>query len=287
MIIPSKSAPVFITGMPRCGSSWVGAQLGRAPRIRYVYEPFNGQWSPALRGRLGHFLYLPREASAAPALEAAAERAFAGRQSWKQLARALYRGYAGAALRPAGRVLIKDPTAVLMADWLAERFGARIAVIVRHPCGFASSIAQLGWTFRLERLLEQERLMADHLREFEDTLRYAATDPWLARGAFWAAIHTVLADQLARHEHWRLCRFERLCEDPPGEFKALAQSLDVDWAPGPARARVSARSRLDPGSTRKDSAVVANAWKQRLSPAQKEAVLGVAREFPLRDIYPL
>ena len=123
--------PVFITGAPRCGSSWVGEVLGNCGDIRYVYEPFNHKWVSALRGNLTHFTYL--NGAASPFIAGIGENAFQGRQGWKQLGRAVYRGYLSAATRTASNVIVKDPTASMMSAWIAEQFNARILIVMRHP----------------------------------------------------------------------------------------------------------------------------------------------------------
>ena len=285
MIITSNSRPVFITGVPRCGSSWVGSVLGSSSSVRYIYEPLNPHWSPAVRGKLWHFKYLTSGADSWPAIEQAAGNAFSGSQSLLQLARAARRGYLSSALRRADRTLVKDPTAVLMTDWVASRYDAQVLVITRHPCGFASSVESLGWKFRVERLLQQDALMNDHLQAHEHTLRATTGDDWQALGAFWAAVHHVLANQAAHREGWIFQRYEDLCREPGDGFDCLARNLGLEMPSSKLERllRPPGKASADPGSTRKHSAYMADAWKERLSPGQIDAVLGVVKAFGLAD----
>ncbi len=46
---------VFVTGVPRCGSSWIGDVQSTARRVRYNYEPFNPSRHPYL---VKHHVYL-------------------------------------------------------------------------------------------------------------------------------------------------------------------------------------------------------------------------------------
>jgi len=158
--------------------------------MRYVYEPFNDSWMPALRGNWQHFAYLDAESMAPPRILAVAGDAFQGRQSRKQLIRAARRGYWSAATRSASRVIVKDPTAMLMTEWVAAQFDAQVLIVMRHPCGIASSLEALNWPFHVESLLHQPDLMSNHLGQFEDIMRSARNDRWLSRGAIWAAAHT-------------------------------------------------------------------------------------------------
>ena len=267
--------PIFLTGLPRCGSSWIGERLSRTPGVRYRYESLNLHWAPALAGTLGHFRY-QRPGTRAPAsLEQAVDRAIAGDQSWKQRVRAVARGYGSAALRRSGRLVLKDPTAVLLAAWLADRHPLQVAVLHRHPCGFAASIRHLGWPIRLQRLLAQPELVADHLEDHRDTLRAALGDPLAALGGFWAATHRVLLREAG--EDWVFASYERLCLDPETAFAELSDRLRLDLpAPGG-----STRHRGGAASTTKDGRQVALAWRRQLSREEQERVMHPVRALGL------
>jgi hypothetical protein len=279
--------PVFITGIPRCGSSWVGEILGSCTGVRYVYEPFNLDWVPELRGGLSHFKYLEANSEPTPSLQLAVDSAFRGLQCGKQLTRAAYRGYWGAATRSASRVVIKDPTACLMTAWIAQQYNAKILIVMRHPCGFASSLAKLDWQVSVNFLLRQENLMREYLGCYEDVMRRATNDKWLNRGAFWAAIHKVLIEQMASHPDWVLSKYENLCSDPNGQFSSLAQKLVLELN-GNARSKIQldstkTRTSSDAGSTRRESRLMPYIWKQRMTKGEIDAVMGVVAEFGIDD----
>jgi len=276
---PDEQAPLLVTGLPRSGSSWVGQVLCRAPGVRYRYESLNPHWVPALRGRPGHFRYLAPDRPGPKAVRRAGDRALAGRQSPKQLLRALYRGYGRAALRRRGRLVLKDPTACLLAGWLQARHGGEVLVLVRHPCGFASSIQRLGWPIRLRRLLDQDDLVRDHLEPYLPVLEQSIDDPWAALGAFWAAVHRVLRAQAG--DGWHFVRYETLCLAPTEAFGTLARNLGLDLAPS-ATARTGPH-REDPGSTAKDSRRMASIWHDRMSRDAQEAVMGPVEALGLKD----
>ena len=267
--------PIFLTGLPRCGSSWIGERLSRTPGVRYRYESLNLHWSPALEGTLGHFRY-QRPGTRAPVnLEHAVDRALAGDQSWKQRLRALARGYGSAAHRRSGRLVLKDPTALFLAAWLAERVPLQVTVLFRHPCGFAASILDLGWPIRLRRLLGQSDLVTDHLEDHVDTLRATLDDPLAALGGFWAAAHRVLLRQAT--DDWLFASYERLCLEPESAFSELSGHLGLNLpAPPPAT-----RHRSGAASTRKDGRQVALAWQTRLSKEEQGRIMGPVRALGL------
>ncbi len=276
--------PVFITGAPRCGSSWVGEVLSNCNDIRYVYEPFNFKWIPALQGQLDHFSYL--DALGSPEITKFAENSFQGRQGWKQLVRSAYRGYLGAATRTASNVVVKDPTASLMSAWIAEQFNAQILFIMRHPCGFASSLDALDWKLNVNSLINQKTLMQDHLEPFRDVLNRARNDKWLTRGAIWASIHFVFTNQMKTHPDWYLYKYEEICNDPPGQYASIVQRLGLELSLHSLKKiqSLSATDSTDSGSTRRNSKNMPDIWKQRMAAGEIDAVMGIANEFGL-DYY--
>ncbi len=272
---PISDIPILVTGLPRSGSSWVGQALSQAPGVRYRYESLNPDWVPALRGHMGHFRYQRPGTVGGERLQAAAERALSGRQSARQLLRSVYRGYAGAALRPRGRLVLKDPTACLLAAWLQTREPLCVAILVRHPCGFAASVQTLEWPLRLQRLLEQKRLVDDHLEPWLPLLRRCLGDPWAALGGLWAAVHHVLRRQAGAH--WLTLSYEAFCLHPEAAFRNMSRDLGLTLTPPSARQG----HRNDPGSTRKDSRRMATAWRERMSDEQVAAVMEPVAEFDL------
>jgi len=278
--------PIFVTGAPRCGSSWVGEVLSSCANTRYVYEPFNQRWTPSLGGQLAHFTYLNESSMVSPVTRQVSENAFMGLQTWKQLARAAYRGYWHAATRTASRVVIKDPTACLMSAWIAKQFRAQILFIMRHPCGFASSMDRLDWKLGVNGLLRQNDLLQDYLSPFKDALHKVRNDKWQTRGAMWAAIHTVYTKQRAKHSDWLLFRYEDICIDPAGQFNSLTKETGLEMSNGTRKKvqSLSAKGSSDPGSTQRNSKSMPDVWRQRMSPGEIDAVMGIVSEFGL-DYY--
>jgi hypothetical protein len=278
-----NNRPVFITGAPRCGSSWVGEILGNCTNTRYVYEPFNHRWVPALRGQLPHFTYLTDRSEVPHTVQQTTENAFRGLQSWKQLARAIYRRYWGTATSAATKVVIKDPTASLMSAWIATQFDAQILFVMRHPCGFASSLDSLGWKLNINSLLRQDALMQDHLEPYRDVLNRAKNDKWLIRGAVWASIHLVFTRQMRTRQDWLLFKYEDICNDPIGQYTLIAQQLGLELSKNTYKKihSLSSAAGTGSGSTQRKSKTMPTIWKHRMSAGEIDAVTGIINEFEL------
>ncbi len=271
--------PIFGTGVPRCGSSWVGDVLSTAKRVRYNQEPFNPTRHPYLTR---HHVYLSSNDDD-PDLRRAAEAAFAGKIRLHQFLRSVKWGYAWRTIRPADRVLVKDPTGMFMGEWVAANFHADVLAIVRHPCGFASSIHKLNWPADIGDFLNQPRLMEDWLEPYRELLRRCQSDFWHRVAAFWGSAYTVLHGQLRRHPQWRCVFYEDLCVRPQEEFTQLFQALGLE--PTRATWRILRRSTTSADdrakSTRRQSGRMPQVWKERMTRNQIDTVMGVVREFDL------
>jgi hypothetical protein len=279
-----KDRPVFITGAPRCGSSWVGEILSNCTHTRYVYEPFNHRWVPTLRDQLPHFTYVSAESKIPLIVHQSAKSAFMGSQSLNQLARAAYRHYWKAATRPARQVIIKDPTASLMSAWIASEFDAQILFVMRHPCGFASSIEALDWKLGVNSLLHQDTLMRDHLEPFRNLLDRARNDKWLTRGVIWASMHLVYTKQMRSNTGWLLHKYEDICNNPTKLYTSITKELNLELSEKALEKihLLSTKDDTDPGSTRRNSKAMPDIWRERMSPGEIDAVMGIVNEFGLR-----
>src|SRR4051812_43582942 len=122
--------PIFVTGVPRSGTSWIGDILSTARGVRLNHEGLNPT-SNRLVER--HHLYRAAD-DADERLATAADGIFRGRIRFDQFLRGVRWGYWWRTIRPADRVLLKDPTATLLAEWIDRRYEPKVLVIIRHPC---------------------------------------------------------------------------------------------------------------------------------------------------------
>jgi hypothetical protein len=166
------------------------------------------------------------------------------------------------------RPLLKDPIAVFSAEWLADRLDADVVVTIRHPAGFASSLARLGWTHRFEQLADQPLLLRDHLGPFAAEIRAHAERPRpvLEQAALlWRAIYATVLRYQERHPDWLFVRHEDAVRNPLGVYEALYDRLGLQLTGAARRAIREQTDGGDPGDV----------WRTRLS-AQELAWLRAA-----------
>lgn len=286
--------PILVTGIHRSGTTWIGRMLEHSGRVRYLYEPFNALHQACPCGTvfphaytyvcsdnealfLGHLRHvlgltaLPRPRPGAPPdLRPWAERA---REPLRRLRdRAL-------GIRP----LLKDPIAFFSAPWLAQRFGARVVVVVRHPAAFVDSARRRGWGFAFAELLDQPLLMRDVLEPWRGEMEVFRTHRpqhmVVEDARLWRIIYHVARAARAAHPDWIFVRHEDLSADPQAGFARLFGQLGLPYTPR-AQRQVEEFSRagnpvdgdVRRNSLKRDSRANMHKWRQNLSPEEVRLV---------------
>ena len=132
------------------------------------------------------------------------------------------------------------------------------------------------------KLLENPRLVADHLEPFTDLIR-SASSYWERAGALWGATVYVIHRQTRVDGSRRILAYEWLCGDPVTRFAALYRQLGLTWTP---RAERFVRASNRDGDQRTYSVNRATArevdkWKSRLSDDEIEACRRFVEPFDL------
>ena len=147
--------PILVTGSHRSGSTWVGKMLDLSNQTYYLGEIFNPK-----DGRLSQklltnwFLYIPVEEGRDHDIYKPLEQILRLNFSWPNrlgvrsflpsrliLFRHTYKWFGFP------RPIMKDPIAVLSAEWLAQVFNMDVICLIRHPAAFVYSLAKANWDF--------------------------------------------------------------------------------------------------------------------------------------------
>jgi hypothetical protein len=280
--------PILVTGAHRSGTTWVGKMLCLSPDAAYVHEPFNPLTSPGISGAPFErfFTYVTRENEAAylPHLERTLRFEYQWRaqvratRSWRDAVRAVRDAAAfERARRRRQRPVMKDPIALLSAEWLADRFGMDVLVLIRHPAGFAGSLKRLGMNYRFETMLADERLLRERLARFEPEIREQARargDVVAQAALLWRILYTVVDEYRHRHPEWLFVRHEDLAHEPVARFEELYAGLGLRFTPavaGKIEQFSVPGSRADPQarhSVRMESEATIASWRSRLTPEE-------------------
>lgn len=278
--------------------------LAEAPSVAYIHEPFNLHHRPGICGAKFDywFTYISHENE--DVFYKHIENTLTFRYNLtselrtitsRNDARRVLREYI-ACLRnriSGARPLMKDPIAVLSAEWLAAAFNMEVLVLVRHPAAFASSLKKLNWTHPFSHFLQQTALMRDHLWPFEEELKeYADGEHDIIDQAslLWRLIYYVVSKYQKEHEDWVLLRHEDLSRDPLGGFEELYDRFHLQFSES---TRQVIREHSDPSNPseappvsrylKRDSRANIWNWKKRLRLSEieriKEQVQDVSGQF--------
>ena len=170
--------------------------------------------------------------------------------------------------------LMKDPIAVLSAEWLCDTFDMDVVVLIRHPASFAHSLMRQGLTHPFEHFLAQPLLMRDLLGPFEPELREFAVTPRPVLDQailLWRIIHTAVLRFRDRRPNWLYLRLEDVASDPIETFGNVYERLGLTFDDA-ARGAIAAHSAptnpaevAAPSSIRRNSRASIVAWKTRLT----------------------
>ncbi len=286
--------PILVTGSHRSGTTWVGRILALAPGTAYLHEPFSPRrWPGWMRRPFRYWYPYVSHENEAPWVSVVEDvlalryplgnalRVRDARQAFQvaeELPFALYHR-----LRRS-RPLVKDPIALMMAEWLAGRFGVAVVVMVRHPAAFAGSLKRIDWPrFDFRNWTDQPLLLRDLAEPFAEEIRAFAARPGdLIDEAIlmWNVIHHVIRGFRERHPDWSFLRHEDLAEEPVKGFGDLYERLGLTWDPvaeavivrsstAPRRGEVPAYLHR---TVRRESRAARWTWARRLTDDERDRV---------------
>ncbi len=282
---------ILVTGGNRMGTSWMGRMLCLSGEVFQVWEPFNHliplpSVFPAHPLERHYQRLLPeqkrpmrthiRNRSIMDIIHGAkGDASLAGRI--RKVGNVLRR----ASLAAAGKMkpLLKDPIALMSAEWIAEEYNAAVIVMVRHPGAYINSVRRLNWRTPVEDFLHQEHLMADLPSDLQSQIRERAAsrpepDHYLLEDAAlcWRVFHTVVDRYRRDHPEWKTVRHEYLCQNYLSGFRDIYRFADLTWSAEVESEINSLCCSLNPvtqGTSihefRQDSASLAHAWKNSFS----------------------
>lgn len=239
----SINKPILITGSHRSGTTWVGKVLARAPKVAYVFEPFNNAIDTSVNPKQfpNVYQYLCPEngnvyKSALDDLmdfKYPLKRNLMNLNSIENLARIardqlLFFSYAHRGCRP----LLKDPIAFFSAAWLAETYGMQVLVMIRHPAAFCSSLKFKNWTFNFNNFLNQPLLMEQYLHPYRTEIEHFSKHSMgvIDQGVLlWNCIHHTIRRYQEKYPKWLFVRHEDISMNPVDGFRNIFKTLELDF----------------------------------------------------------
>lgn len=271
---------IFITGLPRSGTTWASKAIAAATKRKLVHEPFN--WEKYPDRAEYHMKYLPGNSKDSVFIKTL-------RSSMKS------RNPLTSILAKKRGIVIKDVHVCMAIEYVWAQLQPVIVILVRHPCALAQSWTNLGYKvhFRMDLLLSQKRLLQDYLDPFEAHMR-SSNNYFFEVGAYWGASYFVLRGLAKKHKEWLWVTHEKLCVQPFAYFEQLLNKAGwkLNQSEKHSLRRFLKRTNREPRKTEGPYSLARvsfrepDKWRTRLRRSQIQAVIEGAEPFGiLRELY--
>jgi len=239
---------IFVTGMIRSGTTFLGKLLTLPLSIDYIHEPFHSGYSLPDR-RPFQVRYLRPDANDPEArkfrdhiehifnYQFGLETAYHRDDSWTRKIGKHLVGSRGPAylilakLNPFHRrAVIKDPVAKFTTEYLYHVFDVKPVIIVRHPVSLAASLKRVGWFPEMYVFQDEPELIEDYFPDRPEFLYRDWPSRLLESMGHWRATHHVLLKQAKKYSDWQVVTHEELCECTLPVSKRLYEALDLPWS---------------------------------------------------------
>ena len=283
-----RNRVIMVSGCPRSGTTWVGRVLATAPDTAYVLEPFNLVRADMFQLPLTHW-YQRVEGADADEIEGRFNDIFAGKVTAPSDVRwvdyvchpltAARQSFAWHRdrwkARHAQRFIVKDPIALLSAEWFHDAFDATPILTVRHPAAVVSSIMLKGWKPDYRDLFQQESVVGDFFANdpiVDEPESYHPANVLENACQLWRLLHKVILAYRVRHPDWVVVRHEDLSARPTTAFAELFSQLDVpynqstqDYVVRSTTGNHAPHASIPTNDVQRDSRRAVTVWKERLS----------------------
>ena len=239
---------ILVTGSHRSGTTWVGNTIAEHPGISYIHEPFNVENpNPFFGYKFNTWFYYVQGTDQEEKIYNSFSRLFNPISSpfWRGINACRYnkldiltpmrffKHLMIGILNP-NRKLIKDPIAIMSAEWLYNAFDLKVICMIRNPLAFCGSLKKANWGFPFEHLMRQKGLVSSYLSEFEEVLKvYSAESPDIVDQAcqIWNIIYFIVNKFERSHPDWYFIKHEELAQDPIEGFNKIFRYIGISMNP--------------------------------------------------------
>ena len=286
---------ILVTGSHRSGSTWLGKMLSLDDDTGYIHEPFNivhvnspfKEWFfhvhndlpkgriNEIRSFLDRYMYLSTtrlfsDISQANSIKSAVKllRDFyrVGRNQWT-----------------CSNLIVKDPIAILSAEWLASSYNMSVVMLVRHPAAFVGSLKIGDTQHDFNHFLRQPVLMERYLQPFQEEIQFFAKNPQPVIDQailLWNIIHQCIYEYHIKHPDFILVRHEDMSIDPLKTFEVLYNKLGLQFSKQVKEKLLSYTSTNDEKiGIKRDSVANIKSWKGRLTEVEVKRIYDATQPF--------
>lgn len=294
---------LFVTGMYRGGTTWVGECLSYSPTAYYLGEPM-AKWNYpyfAAGNLIHHYMhYVTKDewVKGGAELEHALRLKFDHKDIWRHLRNkstlrtklaVFKRYYEYLTYQDQLTPIIKDPIAFFNTLNLVDRLDLGALIVVRHPVPVVLSCMRMGWKpVFSDTLLIQEQLMEKYLEPFKGQMLEAdkKEDIVYTNALMWFIFFSVAKKYFIDHPNVHDVINEDLSLKPVEVYHALYQLFGLEWTPEVEqriRDKTTGSEQEKPAKQihykSRDSKLLAYEWMNRVDPEVYKQVEGVCRSI--------
>lgn len=238
---------IFVTGVIRSGTTFVGKVLSFPLVVDYIHEPYN-QYRDFISSNPGLFPYVR------PNLDNEEKQRcdeftklifsydlnlkghYPASDPWQRKVIKRIVGSRGPYYMRLAKInifhkaaIIKDPIGLLLTEYLYLNFGVKPVLVIKHPISLMASLHRVNW-WPHPRELTNHHLIEDYFSEEADFMYRDWHNNVLASAAYWRAVHKVLLTQANKYPDWQVITHEELCQSPVSVFERLYKVLELPWS---------------------------------------------------------
>ncbi len=238
---------IFVTGVPRSGTTFVGMTLSLPKEVDYIHEPFNpmcgmpgvDKWYRYISSDL----YTLESKDYHQLTQSIFNYDFSLKNNvpstdsyWRKVLKHFLGSRGPYYLRLAKlnifhqTAIIKDPIASLLTEYLYDNFQVKPVIVIKHPVSFIASLKRVNFWPHPDKLKDQKYLIKDYFADEQDFLDQDLSNRVVAAAVFWRIIYKVLLAQAEQHPDWQVVTHEKLSQEPVATFRSLYQSLAIPWS---------------------------------------------------------
>lgn len=238
---------IFVTGVPRSGTTFVGMTLSLPREVDYIHEPFNPQCGLPGISQWYRYLRPSLDTEEMQHYHALIQRIFTYDFTLRSkipendpLPRKMIKQILGsrgpfylrlAKVNPFHQAaIIKDPIGALLCEYLYLKFQIKPVIVIKHPASFVASLKRVNFKPSPTKLKDQPYLIEDYFKDEANFLTRDWSDSTQAAAAFWRVIYKVLLTQASQYPDWQVITHEKLSQEPIPVFKQLYHTLNLPWS---------------------------------------------------------
>jgi hypothetical protein len=286
--------PLLVTGVPRSGTTWLGRMISASKYYFYVHEFINPVCLFQKTQPFQKYHYIDehnihRYEPILQKLNSLTYKSEMEKNIIKHTVKETVQSFYSMKRRVLGypKPLLKEPNACFSSDFLAQRYGWKVIILVRHPAAVAASFNRVEWPSDLDRILQQKTLIQKYfseipLEKYRDRLEKISL--------LWLMVMSVLTRFLEKNKDWILVRHEDLCRNPLGEFEKIFEKLNIFFSKKMKNKIISSTQsetvtpeNKNPFHLKRNSRKLACAWQGQLTAEEIEKIKSIVR--PVSDHY--